>query len=134
MVTGKQFGLKKAERLSSKKTIEKVFTGGDSILQYPLKMVFVKTELPNNCPVQTAFSASKRAFKHAVKRNRIKRLMREAFRLNKHMLYREDSAEQLAVFIIYIGKELHDFNTIQSSMQKGLKKILKKISVHEHED
>lgn len=126
--TDKSFTLKKAERLSSKKLIDKLFAEGDSILQYPLKMVFLKTTLAVTCPAQTAFTVSKKAFKHAVKRNRIKRILREAYRVNKHIIYDEFKDEQLAVFIIFIGKELPEYSTIEKATQKGLKKILKKLS------
>lgn len=122
----KSFSLKKAERLNSKKIIEKLFAEGDSILQYPLKMVFLKTELPLNCPVQAAFTASKKGFKRAVARNRIKRLLREAYRLNKHVIYDILEDEQLALFIIFIGKEIPKYQAVETAMKKGLNKIIKK--------
>lgn len=125
---GKSFSLKKAERLSSKKCIDKLFAEGDSILQYPLKMVFLKTELQTKYPVQAGFIASKRNFKRAVSRNRIKRLLREAYRLNKHLIYTELEQEQLALFIIFIGKELPQYKSIELAMRKGLSKIANKIT------
>ena len=127
-VAKKNFSLKKAERLNSKKIIDKLFAEGDSILQYPLKMVFLKTKLPIECPAQTAFTVSKKNFKRAVKRNRIKRVLREAYRINKHIIYDEFKEEQLAVFIIFIGKELPEYNTIETATRKGLNKIIKKLS------
>jgi len=122
----KSFSLKKAERLNSKKIIEKLFTEGDSILQYPLKMVYLKTELPLSCPVQAAFTASKKGFKRAVTRNRIKRLLRESYRLNKQIIYDTLIEEQLALFVVYIGKDLPNYKSIETAMKKGLKKIIKK--------
>lgn len=125
----KNFSLKKTERLNSKKTIDKLFAEGDSILQYPIKFIFLKTELANEYPAQAGFTASKRNFKRAVARNRIKRLLREAYRLNKNLLYDKLEDEQLALFIIYIGKELPKYEAIHTATRKGLSKIVKKLSV-----
>jgi ribonuclease P protein component len=124
----KSFSLKKEERLSSKKCIDKLFAEGDSALQYPLKMVFLKTELQTKYPVQAGFTVSKKIFKRAVARNRIKRLLRETYRLNKHLIYTELKQEQLALFIIFIGKELPKYEIVEVAMKKGLSKIIKKIS------
>lgn len=125
---GKSFSLKKAERLSSKKCIDKLFSEGDSILQYPLKMVFLRTELQTKYPIQAGFIASKKNFKLAVSRNRIKRLLREAYRLNKHLIYNQLDQEQLALFVIFIGKELPQYKSIELAMRKGLLKIANKIT------
>lgn len=122
----KNFSLRKAERLSSQKIIEKLFAEGDSILQYPLKMVFLRTDLQISCPAQTAFTASKKGFKKAVTRNRIKRLLRETYRINKHLIYDDLKAEQLAIFIIFIGKEIPKYHPLETAMRKGLNKIIKK--------
>lgn len=124
----RSFSLKKAERLSSKKIIDKLFAEGDSILQYPLKMVFLKTEIPTKNPVQTGFTASKRSFKRAVARNKIKRLLREAYRLNKHIICNEVSNEQLALFILFIGKEIPKYEAVETAMKKGLGKIAGKLA------
>lgn len=97
-------------------------------------MVFLKTELPNSCPAQTAFTASKKNFKRAVHRNRIKRLLRNAYRLNKHIIYNTNTNKQLALFIIYIGKELPEYNTLETAMKKGLQKISNIISDRVGED
>lgn len=129
--TPKSFSLKKAERLRSKKIIEKLFANGDSILQFPLKIVYLKTELSKNCPAQAGFTASKRGFKRAVHRNKIKRLLREAYRLNKHIIYDELKNEQLTLFIIFIGKEIPEYKQIEVSMNKGLKKIIKKLATQD---
>ena len=125
---GRSFSLKKEERLSSKKVIDKLFADGDSILQYPLKIVYLKTAIPTKNLIQAGFTASKRNFKRAVARNRIKRLLREAFRLNKHVLCDELNNAQLALFILFIGKEIPKYEPVEAAMKKGLAKITRKLA------
>ncbi len=115
--------LKKTERLCSKKVIDKLFSEGESFLAFPLKVVFKATELPQAVPVQAGFSVSKKIFKRAVKRNRIKRLMREAYRLNKQMLSVTAEKQQMAVFFIFIGKELPSFAQVEKAMKKALSRL-----------
>lgn len=124
---GKKFSLNKAERLSSKKTIDRLFTEGESVVQYPVKIVFLTTDLDCTYPAQAGFTTSKKNFKRAVARNRVKRLLREAYRLNKNKIYNQLTQEQLALFFIYIGKELPSHETVNSAIEKGLNKLLKKI-------
>ncbi len=77
-------GLQKSERLCSRKAMEALFaTGHQSYSAYPLRAVFLPTE---ESGVRFLVSVSKRFFKRAVRRNRIKRQIREAYRLNKHLL------------------------------------------------
>lgn len=120
------FSLKKEERLSSKKVIDQLFAEGKSFISFPVKVVFLPTKLPANFPVQAGFSVSKKIFKRAVKRNRIKRLLRETYRLNKHILYNQLEGRQLAVFFIFIGKELPAYASVEAAMKKALHSILKK--------
>lgn len=79
------FGLKKAERLCSKKSIDALFTGTDSksLSAYPIRIVYRHTE---EAGIRILVSVSKKRFRHAVDRNRVKRQIREAYRLNKHRL------------------------------------------------
>ena len=79
------FGLKKAERLCSKKAIDALFTGTDSksLSAYPIRIVYRHTE---EAGIRNLVSVSKKRFRHAVDRNRVKRQIREAYRLNKHRL------------------------------------------------
>jgi len=125
--TGDSFSFKKEERLCSQKVIEKLFAEGDSFLSFPVKVVYLKTELNQQFPVQAAFSVSKKSFKRAVRRNRIKRLMREAYRLHKNEFYAQTVDQQLAVFFIYIGKEMTNFATIDTAIKKALKRIAKQL-------
>lgn len=82
------FSFHKEERLCSKRLIEALFAGGGkSMSAFPLRVVFMpvaQAETP--APVSVMVSVSKRHFKRAVKRNRVKRQIREAYRLHKHLL------------------------------------------------
>lgn len=116
----------KAERLCSKKRIEALFAGGGrSLSAYPLRAVFMElekeAELP--APVQVLISVSKRRFKHAVDRNRVKRLIREAYRLNKHLLTEHLQGRQLHVAFIWMSDEMGDFCTIEARMKNLLQRI-----------
>lgn len=121
--TKSSYSFKKDERLCSKKVIDRLFSEGQSFLVYPLKVVFLSTPLNTSSSVQAGFTVSKKNFKQAVKRNRIKRLMREAYRLNKNELYLEIGEKQLAVFFIYIGKEMPFFSKVEKAIKKAFRQI-----------
>ncbi|MBW8326283.1 MAG: ribonuclease P protein component [Prolixibacteraceae bacterium] len=123
------FTLKKEERLCSQKIIGEMFTSGESFLSYPIKVVFQKTELPGSFAVQAAFTVSKRNFKRAVKRNLLKRRMREAYRLNKPDFYSEIAEKelQIAIMFVYIGKDIIEYPVIEKAMISALKKTLAKV-------
>ena len=109
----------KKERLKRQKIIARVFSEGRSVTAFPLKLYYIKTALPENVPVQAGFSVSKRHFKRAVHRNRIKRLMREAYRLNKAVIF-NNSTTPYAFMFLYIGRELSDFYVLNAAMKSAL--------------
>jgi ribonuclease P protein component len=113
---------KKGERLCSKKIIDKLFADGSSFLSYPVKTVYLRGDLPTDFPVQAAFSVSKKNYKRALERNIIKRRMRESYRTNKHSLYKNCDG-QLAVFFIYVGKEILDYQKVEAGMKKALVRL-----------
>lgn len=123
------FTLKKDERLCSQRILGEMFTSGESFLVYPLKIVFLKTDSSQPFPVQAAFAVSKRNFKRAVKRNLLKRRMREAYRLNKPTLHEELATKKLhiAAMFVYIGKDTLEFPVIEKAMNSALKKMLAKL-------
>ncbi|TYA74191.1 ribonuclease P protein component [Seonamhaeicola marinus] len=117
----------KKEKLKSKKLIEQLFSEGQSISAFPLRLVFLETNLEDDSIVaKTGVSVSKRHFKTAVDRNRIKRLMREAYRLNK-ATYFNNITTQYAFMILYIGKEKPTFIEVEKRMHKLFTKFLNKI-------
>lgn len=122
------FSFHKTERLCSKKIIDKLFIEGKTIFVYPVKIVFLETSLSSKFPVQAVFTVGKRNFKRAVQRNLIKRRMREAYRLNKHRFYVEIGEKQVAVFFIYTAKTISEYKQIETSVKKGLNKLLSELS------
>ncbi|MGV8135114.1 MAG: ribonuclease P protein component [Mangrovibacterium sp.] len=122
----KSFSLTKEERLSSRKAIERLFLEGDSFFIFPIKVVYLRMELAAQYPVQAAFSVSKKNFKRAVMRNLLKRRMREAYRLNKGIVYQVVGRDrQLAVMFIYAGREEKEYELIEKSMKQALFKLAK---------
>lgn len=109
---------KKQERLKSRKAIEQLFTKGKQKNFYPVK-VFVERGLETNpFPVQFMVSVPKRKVRSAVKRNRIKRLIREAWRLNKHILYAALNEEKLHinVMLMFTGNEEPQLKDIEKKL------------------
>lgn len=116
----------KKERLSSKKLWEGVFNGGSRLKAFPLVLQYRKCALPEEVRVQAGFAVPKKSFKRAVDRNRIKRLMREAYRLEKPGLFNNIEGSYAFVFL-YLGKDMPGF----SDISQAVKKLLKNFKTHE---
>ena len=124
-----QFTFKKAERLKSLKVIGGLFKGGQSFGVYPLRLFWLAQPLePGGAPVQFTVSVAKKNFKSAVARNRIKRKVREAWRLNKHRLYRrlEGNPQQYACMVLFVAREDLPRAQIEKAMQTMLHLFYKK--------
>ncbi|WP_341214712.1 ribonuclease P protein component [uncultured Wocania sp.] len=117
----------KKEKLKSKKLIDQMFTEGQSISAFPLRLVYFQTTFDNNVVAKTGVSVSKRNFKTAVDRNRIKRLLRESYRLNKADFF-NNLTTQHAFMILYIGKDKPKFAQVETKMKHLFEKFLDKIS------
>lgn len=121
----------KKEKLKSKKLIEQMFTEGQSVSAFPLRLVYLPTAFEDTVIAKTGVSVSKRHFKTAVARNRIKRLLRESYRLNKGD-YFNNLTTQHAFMILYIGKDLPTFIQVETKMKLLFEKFLSKSSETEN--
>jgi ribonuclease P protein component len=117
----------KKEKLKSKKLIELLFTEGQSVSAYPLRLVYKETTFEEDVVAKTGVSVSKRNFKTAVDRNNIKRLMREVYRLNKATFF-NNIPTQYAFMILYIGKDKPTITQVESRMKVLFEKFLNKVS------
>lgn len=125
----KRFTLHKDSRLKSQKFISEVFSRGKSIQIFPIRVYFYVKEEPGQTGIKVAFAAPKKNFKKAVDRNRIKRQMREAYRLGQYLLRDElpDSIQINLVFLYYI-RDQATYELIEKATQKILRRLAKEIN------
>lgn len=112
----------KSEKLKSKNLINKLFNEGKSINSPPLRVIYIKTSFLEPVAVKCGVTVGKKHFHSAVDRNRIKRLIREAYRLNKGDLCK-NKEKQYALMFLYVGT--HKPTAIEINKVVGL--LLKKI-------
>lgn len=129
----------KSERLRSKKLIDILFNPaysaklGGNVFLYPFKIVWISNinneQLSDTMPIQEQLypqlliSVPKRNFKRATDRNRIRRQIKEAYRLNKAMLFKDRQSPAI-LGIVYVAKEKNDFPFLQKKLIAALKKML----------
>lgn len=135
MKTAERFFFPKSERLFLQKAIERLFSNGQSFLSYPLRIIYLPdNEIQNSSSgIAVLISVPKKRIKLAVNRNRIKRLIRETYRLQKNRLAKhyEQNSRRLHIAFHYIGNEMPSFTVIEKAMAKALKTIGTKENVTE---
>ena len=124
-----RYTLGNEERLKSRKVIEQLFKKGKSFSVSPFRVVWQYQSEKSGNFLQAGFSVSTRHFKKAVERNRIRRLIKEAYRLQKNELQKslQQNNKQLAMFFIYTDKEIPAYTLVaekMSSVMERLKKIV----------
>jgi len=117
-----KFGFTRQERLSGKKRIEGLFKKGSSFYLDAVQVRHLKMD-NQDVPHQVLVTVSKRHFKRAVDRNLIKRRMREAYRLNKHLIA---EVHPLYIGFVYISRDILTFHDIQDQLITGLKRLERK--------
>ena len=112
------------EKLKHRKDIRRLFDKGHTFAKYPIRVLFTVEIKATDSNTQCAFTVPKRSFKHAVIRNRLKRRMREAYRLQKHLLIdNTDPSHVFHLLFIYTGNEELPYQKIEKAMRKILPKI-----------
>ena len=121
----KQFTLGKHERLKSRKSIEQLFSEGKKIVVPPYRVFYILTPSAPDASLLFGTGVSAKNFKKAVDRNRIKRLTKEAYRLQKNSLQQKVKANKvrLNVFFIYTAKELPAYDEVYEKIGSILKKL-----------
>lgn len=122
-MVNRKFTFPKQERLSWKRHIDLLFANGRSFVAFPLRVIYLPVEedaLP--APASVLISVPKKKFKRAVKRNLIKRRMREAYRIHKQELFDAlaNNRQRMLVAFLYLDKEILPFSEIEKAMQKVL--------------
>lgn len=127
-----RFTFKKAERLTHKILIGKLFSEGKGFICYPFRIVWKEAKLNSEYPAQVAITVSKRSFKKAVTRNLLKRRIREIYRLNKEEFYRELEIRNvsLAFMIVYLPKTILKTSEMEDKLIKALKRLPKEYEKH----
>ncbi len=118
----------KQERLKSARRIASLFQEANSFAQYPLRIIWKPvSRKPGEARIQFALSVAKKKFPRAVHRNRIRRLVREAWRLNKHHLdtYTPTDDTGLDIMMLYVATEELPFDTIATASQQIIKRLMK---------
>lgn len=111
------------ERLKSQTLISRLFKDSQSFIAYPLRVAWIELSHAD-APAQVVISVPKRVFKTAVSRNRLKRQIREAWRLHKHLFYEKRSVQpRVAMLLMYIAKEPLPYSEIEA----GIKKLVRKM-------
>jgi ribonuclease P protein component len=117
--------LKKAERIKSLKTIDELFKNGSSFFLSPFKVIYQTG--PQDF-TKAAFMVSKRNFKKATDRNRVKRLLRESWRLNRHSIENYETLKSLNIIWIYTAQKLLKQEEINIAVLKSIQKIIKAVN------
>lgn len=110
--------------------MDQLFTTGKSVSFFPLKAIYQLIDVEIDFPVKVGVGVSSRNFKKAVHRNRIKRLLREAYRINKQSLldFANTSNQKMAIFFLFVDKTLPSQETLQNKMPLLIDKLIKQLN------
>jgi len=115
----------KKENLKSRKDIEILFSSGKTISDYPIRVVFTKKSEKTGVPINMGVTVAKKNIRLAVKRNLIKRRVREAYRLNNHELKTTLNTlnVELNIMIMYTSQQIFTYNQIEEKIKVILNRL-----------
>lgn len=127
-----RFTFRKHERLCSQLAIGKLIREGKIINHYPFRLIYLEVsgkQAQSLSPVQLVISVPKRNFKRAVKRNLLKRRIREAYRINKSLLYQPLETKNISInlLLVYVSTEVFSYNEIEQKLIKLLQRLTKRL-------
>lgn len=124
------FSFRKDEILRKKKLIDRLFTEGSTFYIYPFKIFWLELPLETNNPAQILFSVGKRSFKRAVDRNRVKRQIREVYRIQKHELYHKlvTDQQQCIIGIIYTTNVMLTTGELEIKIKAVIKRLFSELN------
>ncbi|MCV6631143.1 MAG: ribonuclease P protein component [Flavobacteriaceae bacterium] len=120
-------GLDKSSKLKSKKQIEKLFLEGKQVQKFPLKMIYLAVEEDRKPLMKAAFAVPKRKVRLATRRNRIKRLLRESYRLQQYTYFNKITTSYDVLFL-YLGNEKTTYQKLAPKMERLLQLFVEKVS------
>ncbi len=126
----KLFSYQSKEKLKSRKLMDQLFTVGKSVSVFPLKAFYNEVDIDLDFPVKLGVGVSSRNFKKAVDRNRIKRLLRETYRLNKQPLleFASSKNKKIIVFILFVEKTLPQLEVLQNKLPLLIDKLINQLN------
>ncbi|MBP7272418.1 MAG: ribonuclease P protein component [Saprospiraceae bacterium] len=128
MLATVRFTLPATARLKSQTKINRLFQDSRSFLCYPLRVVYQISAAQQAHEAQVAISVPKKIFKRAVVRNRLKRRIREAYRVERHAWQQTLPQTSVALVLIYIAKEELPFATIAAATKKIISQLPQRLS------
>jgi len=118
----KDYTFGRDEKLKSKKLIDFLFAKGKGISSNPIRLIYYKEELEREKPL-VMFSVSKKNFKRAVDRNKIKRQMREVYRLHRDSYFSEKAKNPYLLAFIYNAKEKIPYKVLEKKLNLALERL-----------
>lgn len=126
----KRFTFTKEERVTGKRRIETLFAQGSSFMAYPFRVVYLERARYPLTLASILITVPKKRVRSAVQRNRVKRLAREAYRLNKHLLNPLMPREEWGIDIafIYVKEGTTDYATVEKGMRKAMNTLVTQLN------
>ena len=125
----KEYTLNSTERIKHRKLVEEIFSQRNTVYQGFIRINYIEKDFDDDSIAKVGFSVPKKKFKRAYKRNRLKRIMREVYRLNKPAFYEILTKKNIkvALLFVYLDDEIKDYKIVEENMKLAMEKLMAKI-------